>query len=144
MLLVPTKVLLVIAGVVWLIAGTVVASVGIHASEQSWTLWMAVGTLVVFFFFFFLFLFISHRHVRRILSYTSKLTFLFRFFGAGSYIIMIVMIFLGTTVRISTFVPDEIIAFFYSGLGAALIFSGFYLFINYIRVWDSPRFSEWL
>jgi len=140
LLLVPTKVLLIVAGAVWLLAGAIVASVGIKAATEPWTAWMAVGMLIVFAVFLVMFLLISRRHVRRILSYTSRLSFLFRFFNAGSYIIMFVMIFLGTAVRISTFVPDDIIAFFYSGLGAALILSGFYLFINYIRIWDSPRF----
>jgi len=142
LLLVPTKVLLLIAGAVWFIAGAVVASVGVKASTQPWTWPMVLGLLVVFAIFLVVFLFISYRHIRRILSYTSKLSFLFRFFNASSYMIMVVMIFLGATVRISTFVPDSIIAFFYSGLGAALILAGLYLVISYIRVWESPRFQQ--
>ena len=141
-LLVPTKVLLVIAAVVWFAAGAGVVSVGLKATEQAWEWWMGLVVSAVFAAFFLLFLMLSRRNARRILSLTDRLSFIMHCFDANSYIIMVLMIFLGTAVRISTFVPDFIIAPFYCGLGAALILAGFYLLIVYMQTWDHPRFHE--
>jgi hypothetical protein len=134
-LLVPTKSLLLIAACVWCVAGGGVASVGVGAAAHTWTVWMLLAALVVFALFSALFLFISRRHVRRIRNYGAPLAFVLRFFDAPAYTIMMLMIFLGASVRISTFVPDDIIAWFYSGLGIALVLAGVYLLVNFIASW---------
>jgi hypothetical protein len=46
------------------------------------------------------------------------------------------MVFLGAAVRLSGLVPGQVIAFFYSGLGAALISAGIYSAVTYVAVCD--------
>jgi hypothetical protein len=140
-LLIPTRVLLIVAALVWFAAGAGVVSVGLAATTQAWNWWMGLACLIVFTAFLMLFLLLSRRNAQRILAKPEKLSFLLHFFDANSYIIMVLMIFLGTAVRLSTFVPDPYIAFFYCGLGAALILAGFYLLVIYIRTWESPHFK---
>lgn len=51
---IPTEKLLLVAGVVWFVAGANIANLGIHAyfNEPSWLLWaLLVGTLVIFVLF---------------------------------------------------------------------------------------------
>ncbi|MDR2957591.1 MAG: hypothetical protein LBU61_05370 [Coriobacteriales bacterium] len=139
-MLVPTRVLLLLAAVVWFLAGGSVAMVGIKAAPHAWDWQMLILLFVVFGFFFLLFIRLTHRNTRRILSITDELRFILQFFDASSYIVMAVMVFIGASLRISTFLPNWIIAFFYSGLGAALIFSSCYLVISYIKTWDNPHF----
>ncbi|MDR3053552.1 MAG: hypothetical protein LBU48_06805 [Coriobacteriales bacterium] len=141
MLGIPTKILLLIAGAAWLIAGAAVTSTGIAASQASWTNDMLIGLLIVFMFFAVMFLMVSRKHKKRILGYTEQLTSILRFFDAGSYIIMAVMIGLGVAVRLSGLVPDPIIAFFYTGLGSALLLSAVYYLVTFLTVWDGFPFS---
>ncbi|MDR0459734.1 MAG: hypothetical protein LBG68_04650 [Coriobacteriales bacterium] len=140
-LLVPTKVLILIAAGVWFAAGSSVAMVGLKAPVSSWTWVMLGGAAVVFGLFLILFLYISRRNIQRILSDPEPLSFILRFFDVNSYMIMAVMIFLGAAVRFSTFVPEWIIAFFYCGLGTALVFAGFYMLISYIQAWEGQHFT---
>jgi len=141
-LLVPTRVLLPIAAAIWFVAGAAVAAVGLGAASQAWSLGMAVAALAVFAVFFVMFLALSRKNTRRILGTTEQLSFLLHCFDANSYLIMLVMVFLGTAVRLSTFVPGPVIASFYCGLGAALVLAGFYPLISFIASWDHARFKS--
>ncbi|MCL2883515.1 MAG: hypothetical protein FWF30_03495 [Coriobacteriia bacterium] len=141
-LLVPTRELLAIAAVLWSAAGSMVVMVGLHATTNPWAWWEALGFVLTFAAFFALFLSIARKHVRRIMAMTDKLSFILKFFDIKSWFIMIGMITLGAAVRLSTFVPNQIIAFFYCGLGAALVFSGLYILINYLQIWSSRRFQQ--
>ncbi|MCL2339807.1 MAG: hypothetical protein FWC59_02775 [Actinomycetia bacterium] len=140
-LLVPSRALLLLAALVWLLAGAGVLAAGTLAAGTAWNWGMGLGFLVVFGIFLGLFLSLSRRNVRRILHLDAPLSFIGHFFDVSSYIIMVVMIFLGLSVRISTFVPDWILAFFYAGLGAALLLSAFYPVIVYIQTWSSAHFD---
>ena len=139
-LLVPSRTLLVLAGAAWIAAGAGIISASKQASSQPWSWWMGVLALVVFTVFLMMFLRLSQRNAKRILGISARLCFILDFFDANSYVIMVLMIFLGTAVRLSTFVPDTYIASFYLGLGAALILAGLYPLIVYLETWDSPRF----
>ena len=141
-LLVPTRELLAIAAVLWSAAGSMVVMVGLHATMIPWVWWEALGFILTFAAFFALFLSIARKHVRRIMGISDRLSFILKFFDIKSWFIMIGMITLGAAVRLSTFVPNQIIAFFYCGLGAALVFSGLYILINYLQVWSSRHFQE--
>jgi hypothetical protein len=131
--------LMLIAAVVWLGAGAGVTSVGLTTSTDPWTLLMAVAALVVYALFLSMFLMISHKHIRRIRGYTDDLIGMFMFFDAKSYIILAIMVFLGAAIRISGLVPGFIIAFFYSGLGLALITSAVYYVVTYVATCDELR-----
>ena len=134
MLQIPTKALILVAALVWLAAGASVISAGITATDDPWTLAMAIVFFIVFVAFLILFLFIARKHIKRICGYSDKLTSLFKFFDAQSYIIVAVMVFLGATIRISQMVPGPAIASFYCGLGTALIISAAYYLTTYIAI----------
>jgi len=134
MLMVPTKALILVAALVWLAAGIGVVYVGVTAASDPWTGVMAIGFFIVFACFFSLFLLIARKQIRRINGYTDKLTSIFKFFDAQSYIIIAVMVFLGAAVRVSQLLPGSTIAFFYSGLGSALIASAIYYLVTYIAI----------
>jgi uncharacterized membrane protein YkvI len=136
MLQIPTKMLLLVAAAVWLIAGACVVSVGVTAGNAAWSLNTTIALLIVFLLFLIMFLMISRKHIKRVLGYTDKLSSITKFFDANSYAIMAVMILLGVTVRISGLVPDNIIAPFYTGLGLALLVSALYYLVTYIAVCD--------
>jgi hypothetical protein len=131
---VPTNVLLLIAGTVWLAAGASVVTVGIRAATSPWSMFMAVACLVVYALFLVMFLMISNKHIRRITGYHEELTSMLKFFDAKSYLLIVIMIAIGAAVRISGLVPDFIIAFFYSGLGLALITSAVYYGVTFVAV----------
>ena len=142
MLKIPTKLLLLVAAFVWLLAGTGVASVGVTVSEDPWAAYMALACLITFVLFLIMFLFITRKHIRRIKSYTDELTNLFKFFDPPSYVIIAIMIGLGMSVRISGLVPPDIIAFFYTGLGSALITSAIVYIVTYVAICDELTASN--
>jgi hypothetical protein len=135
--MIPTKTLLVVAAAFWLAAGLSVAGVGLLASDAAWTAPMVWAMLIVFALFLVMFIRISIKHTKRILGYTDRLTSLFKFFDAGSYIIMAVMIGLGIAVRLSGLAPDFAIASFYTGLGSALLVAAIYYLVTYLTVCDA-------
>jgi hypothetical protein len=95
---------------------------------------MGIVYFIVFIAFLVLFLRIALKHIQRITSYTEPLTAIYKFFDSRSYIIIIVMVFLGAAIRISSLVPGPAIASFYSGLGTSLIISGIYYLVTYIAI----------
>jgi hypothetical protein len=135
MLLVPSKSLLLVAAAVWLAAGFSVCSVGV-AATSGWSVAMVVGFVIVYALFLAMFLSISNRHIRRIRGYTEKLTSIFKFFDAKSYITIAVMIVLGVAVRFSGLALAPVIVSFYSGLGLALLTSAIYYVVTYVAYGD--------
>jgi len=149
MLKIPTRALILVAAFVWLIAGAFVVSVGVKASEVPWTGGMALGYVIVLVFFLIMFLMIARKHIRRIRGYREEMMNLLKFLDPPSYIILLVMIGIGASVRISGLVPGEIIAFFYSGLGTALIIAAIFYIVTYVAVCEElstqyASFSEYL
>ena len=134
MLKVPTFALLLVAALVWLIAGAFVTNVGITAAETPWTGEMALGFAVVYLLFLILFLVIARKHIKRIKSYTQRMMNMFKFLDPPAYIILLVMIGIGASVRISGLVPGNIIAFFYSGLGMALVTAAIFYIVTYVAL----------
>ena len=100
---VKKRTLLLIAGIVWLIAGFNVARLGIlsyRVIDRKWYLYLF--SVVVFFLFGMMFYKMSKKHTKRILGYESHRPF-----------------------------PDIFVAFFYSGLGCALALAGVVFTRNY-------------
>ena len=142
MLLIPTKFLLLLAAAVWIAAGASVTYVGVNAYEAGWTIPMLIGFLIVFALFLMMFIRITLRHKKRILGYTEELKNLFLFFDAQSYILIFVMIVLGVGVRISNFVPNEVIASMYSGIGLALLVCAVYYVVSFVSVFEYPFLTQ--
>lgn len=141
MLQVRKQTLLAIAGVFWLIAGANVAIVGARAyavaagEVPEWVLWMlAAGSVAVFALFFIrIFKPYSAKHARRIDAMPDARTSALRFMDRKGYIMIAAMITLGAALRLSGFVPDWFIAFFYVGLGVALALTGVLFLIDWRR-----------
>lgn len=139
MLEVKTKTLLAIAGVFWLIAGVNVAVVGVRAyriaaeGAAPWVIaLLVIGTVAVFALFFFrIFKPYSAKHARRVDDMGETRASALRFMDRKGYIMIVFMIALGAGLRLSGFVPDWFIAFFYVGLGVALALTGALFLIDW-------------
>jgi hypothetical protein len=135
-LTVPKNQLMLIAGVVWCLAGAMVMLVGLPlelrlAPAHLLLVPLAVGIFLVFYLFVFSRL--VHKHTRRIRSTEEERLPFWHFFNASSWAVMVVMMAGGMLLRASHLVPDWGIAFFYSGLGTALFICGLRFLAIYAR-----------
>lgn len=141
------RTLLVIAGMLWLIAGVNVVVVGINAyiaaAAQPVILAALIAGSAVVFALFFLRIFKPYtaKHAARIAAMTDERVPALRFMDRKGYIMIIAMIALGAGLRLSGIVPDWFIAFFYTGLGTALALTGILFLKRAIqsRADGSPR-----
>ncbi|MFR4802517.1 MAG: hypothetical protein ACLT98_03825 [Eggerthellaceae bacterium] len=123
LLKVSTDKLLLVAGIVWLIAGANIVNIGLSAflDETGWLFWVLIGGTLLIFVLFHIFVFTKMvgKHASRIRGYEEDKTHLFKFFDKKGYIMMAIMMGGGIALRASGVVPEWFIAFFYTGLGAA-------------------------
>ncbi len=134
-LAVKKNTLILIAGIVWAIAGFNIVRIGLAAYRGNFTWWRALLSAAVYGAFQLLvFGKMVRKHTERILRYEEERQNFFRFFDARGYIIMAFMMTLGIGLRVSGVVPDVFIAVFYVGLGASLLTAGVLFLANYIRV----------
>ena len=129
---VKKRTLLIIAGIVWLIAGFNVARLGVLSYliiDRRWYLY--VLSVVVFILFGMMFYKMSNKHTKRILGYEEYRPF-WNFFDLKAYIIMAFMMGGGIGLRAAGIFPDVFVAFFYSGLGCALALAGVLFLKNFI------------
>ena len=142
-LLVHKNTLILIAGIVWAIAGFNIVRIGLIAYEGNFTWWRALLSIAVYAVFqLFIFGKMVQKHTDRILNYEEERQNFFRFFDTRSYLIMAFMMTLGIGLRVSGVVPNTFIAFFYTGLGASLLTAGVLFIIRYIRVRALSRESD--
>lgn len=126
------RTLLLIAGIVWMIAGFNVARLGILSYwniERKWYFYLM--SLLVFLLFDRMFLKMSQKHIKRILGYDAYRPF-WHFFDLKAYCIMACMMGGGIGFRAAGIFPEVFIAFFYSGLGLALALTGVIFARNYL------------
>ena len=132
-LCVKKRTLLLIAGIVWMIAGFNVARLGVMSYrniEGRWYLYLLSG--LVFLLFGSMFFRMSQKHTKRILGYEDYRPF-WHFFDWKAYLIMIFMMSVGIGFRATGIFPEIFVAFFYSGLGLALALAGVLFSRNYLR-----------
>lgn len=118
------------AAVLWLVAGINVLRIGIiSALEESEWLWAGLWIVVSLAFFGLL---IFPRVVRRNVGYARSLDRprLWNCFSPASWVVMVVMISLGISVRHWGLAPHSFISGFYIGLGSALSLSA----LTYVRL----------
>lgn len=130
---VKKRTLLIIAGIIWLIAGFNVARLGVISYgliDIKWYYYLL--SVVVFCLFGTMFFMMSRKHTRRIKSYEEYKPF-WNFFDLKAYIIMAIMMGGGIGLRAAGIFPNVFVAFFYSGLGFALALAGVIFIVNYIR-----------
>lgn len=123
--------LLLIAGLVWFMAGFNVARIGVlvyRSIDHVWYLYCL--SLVVFMVFGRMFLKMTKNHTKRIMAYDTYVPF-WKFFDKKSYLIMAFMMSFGIGLRASGLAPDFFIGFFYTGLGFALALAGIVFIKNY-------------
>ena len=125
---VKKKQLLLIAGIVWMIAGFNVARLGVISYlniERKWYLYLM--SIFIFLLFGLMFFKMSQKHTKRILGYEDYRPF-WHFFDWKAYLIMTCIMSGGIGFRAA----GIFIAFFYSGLGLALALAGVIFTKNYM------------
>ena len=132
--------LILIAGIVWAIAGFNIVRIGLVAYQGNFTWWRGLLSIAVYAAFqIFVFGKMVKKHTDRIQRYEEERQNFFRFFDTKSYLIMAFMMTLGIGLRVSGVVPNTFIAFFYTGLGASLLTAGVLFIISYARVLRESR-----
>lgn len=134
MLHVKKSTLLLIACLVWSMAGFNVLRIGILAYPPYVSvLNLLLSTLVFAVFQKFIFGRLVVKHTARIQGYKEERQFFLKFFDGKSFTIMAVMIAGGIGLRASGIAPERFIAVFYSGLGASLLLAGILFGYHYIK-----------
>lgn len=126
--------LLLLACLVWSIAGFNILRIGLMAYPAYRTILNTLLSILVFGVFQkFVFGKLVKKHTDRINSYEEERHFFLKFFDRKAFIIMAVMMTGGIGIRASGLAPERFIAVFYTGLGAALLLAGLLFGCNYGR-----------
>jgi len=123
----PKNQLMLIAGLVWCAAGAMVCVIGLpleFSLAPSHLVLVPLAVVIFLTFYFFVFSRLVRKHTSRIRARTEDRLPVWNFFNASSWAVMAVMMGGGMALRLSHLMPDWMIAFFYSGLGAALFLCG--------------------
>ena len=131
------QVLLITAGIVWIVAGANILRIGLVTwlgDARHWQFKVIEATVVFLLFFLFVFKKLYDKHTQRIEQKKDK-SCPFSFFDVKGWVIMTIMITLGITVRKLHLLPDAFIAVFYTGLSIALIVTG----VLFLRFWWQKR-----
>ncbi|WP_291581752.1 hypothetical protein [Bacteroides sp.] len=132
------QVLLITAGIVWIVAGANILRIGIVTwlnDSQYWLFKIGEATIVFLLFFILIFRRLYYKHTERITQKKQEKNCPFSFFDVKSWIIMIFMISLGISIRSLHLLPTCFISVFYTGLSLALIVTG----VLFIRYWWQRR-----
>lgn len=129
--MVSRRVLIGIAGLVWMLAGSFVLSTGISHFSNNTTIFVCLLSILIFVLFSALFQMLAYKNQKRIRALKSDKNPVFKFFTVQSYIVVAFMITLGIVLRL--FLPSFFIAFFYTGLGSALFLAGIAYLVYYIQ-----------
>ncbi len=124
---IPKNQLMLIAGLVWCAAGGMVTMIGLplELGLAPHELVLIPLALVIFLaFYFMVFSKLVLKHTSRIRAHPADRLPFWNFFNLPSWIVMFVMMGGGMALRFSHVMPDDAIAFFYSGLGVALLLCG--------------------
>ncbi len=124
---IPKNNLMLIAGVVWCLAGAMVISVGLPLLVQDGPgqpILYALAVVIFLVFYVFIFSRLVTKHSGRIRRESRQRLPFWSFFDRSSYIIMAIMMGGGMALRLCHLMPEWMIAFFYSGLGIALFACG--------------------
>lgn len=122
--------LLIVAGLVWAIAGANVLAIGVRCfvefsnSGIPRLAVLGLGAVIIFAAFFRMFSRMVQKNTARILALPGERQNPFKFMNAHGYVIMAIMMSGGFGLRFFGLVPSWFVAFFYSGLGLALTVAG--------------------
>lgn len=137
--------LLLIAAIVWFLAGLNILKIAFIVYEKNWSIGnIFLSGLVFFIFFLGIFKRLVIKHTYRILSYEDEKVSFIKFFDLKSFIIMTIMMTLGIVIRKFNLWSDLWIAVFYLGLGSALSLAGLefsYKFLKEKKFLAKARFN---
>lgn len=128
--------LLLIAGVVWFIAGFNIMRIGTPGMIENWTspLWALLFSALIFGLFYgFVFHRMVKKHSNRIRNMEEETIPAYRFFDTKAYCIMAFMITFGILLRSSGWIPPYYLGIFYTGLGFSLIMAGIFFLWRFVR-----------
>ncbi|MDO4280095.1 MAG: hypothetical protein Q4C56_00540 [Peptococcaceae bacterium] len=131
--MVRNRTLLLLASIVWLMAGFNIVRIGFGAYADYLSVFDIGCSLVIFVLFWQMFSKLVNKHTRRISSMDDEKQYFWRFFDLKSFCIMAIMMGGGITIRTAHLLPDVCIAVFYSGLGVALFLAGVKFAVKYVR-----------
>ena len=135
--------LLLLAGIVWMIAGFNVLRIGLETYvEYRMIINYAITLMVFIVFWFMVFHKLTIKHTKRIHEFEEELQLFYKFFDLKSFLIMAFMISFGIIIRKFRLLPDRFIAVFYTGLGAALFMAGVLFTWNYIKIFKKKDKGE--
>ena len=127
LVVIPKNRLMLIAGMVWCVAGAMVSGIGLPLLWKLGFIQLVLYPLagVVFLIFYFLvFSGLVVKHTERIRARSEQRLPFWNFFDTSSYVVMAIMMAGGMWLRLARVIPNWMIAFFYSGLGVALFSCG--------------------
>ena len=130
---VSRRTLLLIAGLVWIIAGANILRIGIITWVDDQREWLfKTGEAIVVFLLFFSLIFrrLYNKHTARIGQKADR-NCPFSFFDVKGWLIMGFMITLGILVRKLHLLPTSFIAVFYTGSSSALILTGILFLVQW-------------
>lgn len=131
---VKKKNLLLIACVVWSLAGFNILRIGILSYPPYLSVMNILLSIVVFTVFqYFIFGRLVKKHTDRIQNYEEERHFFMKFFDVKSFIIMAIMMSGGIYLRASSLAPERFIAVFYTGLGSSLLLAGILFGKNFLQ-----------
>ena len=129
---VKKRTLLLIAGIVWFIAGFNIVRLGLLSYFLIQSHWYTyVSSVIIFLLFGMMFFKMSIKHTKRIVSYEDYRPF-WHFFDLKAYIIMAFMMSMGIGFMMLGIFSNIFVAYFYSGLGSALLLAGVLFIRNYL------------
>ena len=122
--------LIIVAGVVWLLAGMNVALIGVrsavvmNSAAVGVVVALVVGAVAAFFAFHAMFGTIVVKNAQRVRGLDGERLNFLRFLDLKGYLIMAFMMSFGFGLRLTGLIPTWFFAFFYTGLGSALALAG--------------------
>jgi len=134
---VPKRYLLLLAGLIWLAAGTNILLIGVSNFAQGWDGNFLYGLLAIAVFTVFavlIFFPMVRKHHTRIMSLPKEQAPIFQFLDRKSYIIMFFMMTGGLSLRNAHVAPPILIGWLYTGIGGALAVAGLLLILRFCRV----------
>ncbi len=120
------KSLLIIAAVVWMLAGSMVLKTAYSAytTFNEVLPWLVISLIVFVLFFFKIFSPLAVKNRNRIMNLKDDEVKFWKFLDLKGYLIMAFMMAFGILLRKSGLVADLYIFIFYLGLGLALFLAG--------------------
>lgn len=125
---VSRKSLLIIASVVWFLAGGLLIFRGVYGIlniPAASALKVALSVVLGLVFYFSVFKRISLKHINRIKQMQSDKLPFYSFFPTRSFVIMMVMMSMGISLKISGVLPESLMVYFFPVMGLPLFISAF-------------------